>query len=152
MGHWRRANPFEELFEARNACKPLNLQHLLKLQGGAAVAGDFTDVCNIEQSTERVPVLVCRMLSNAARRVSAQAASAPPGKAIFRDSAFDVQRFLDSAGIGRKITKFRNKERIFAQGDAARNVRYIHEGGVKLTVVNEAGKEAVVAILGPSDF
>jgi len=92
------------------------------------------------------------MLSVAARRVSAQAAS-PPQKANFRDSAFfDVQRLLDSAGIARKIAKFRNKERIFVQGDAARNVRYIQEGGVKLTVVNEAGKEAVVAILGPGDF
>jgi CRP/FNR family cyclic AMP-dependent transcriptional regulator len=92
------------------------------------------------------------MLSGAARRVSAQAAS-PPQKANFRDSAFfDVQRLLDSAGIARKIAKFRNKERIFVQGDAARNVRYIQEGGVKLTVVNEAGKEAVVAILGPGDF
>ena len=91
------------------------------------------------------------MLSSAGTCVSVQAASLPQ-KAIFGDSAFDVQRFLHSAGIGRKIAKFRNKERIFRQGDAARNVRYIQEGGVKLTVVNEAGKEAVVAILGPSDF
>jgi CRP/FNR family transcriptional regulator, cyclic AMP receptor protein len=91
------------------------------------------------------------MLSPAVRRVSVRAARVPP-KAIFRDSAFDVQRFLDSAGIGRKIEKFRNKDPIFAQGDPAGSVLYIQEGGVKLTVVNEAGKEAVVAILGPSDF
>jgi CRP/FNR family cyclic AMP-dependent transcriptional regulator len=91
------------------------------------------------------------MSSSAATRVSIQAASLPQ-RAIFKASAFDVQRFLDSAGIGRKIKKFRNKERIFAQGDPARNVLYIHEGGVKLTVVNETGKEAVVAILGPNDF
>jgi CRP/FNR family cyclic AMP-dependent transcriptional regulator len=63
-----------------------------------------------------------------------------------------VQLFLDSAGLGRKIEKFRNKDPIFAQGDPARNVLYIQEGGVKLTVVNEAGKEAVVAILGPGEF
>ena len=91
------------------------------------------------------------MSSAAVRRVSAQAASLPR-KAIFRNSAFDVQRFLDSAGIGRKIEKFRNKEPVFAQGDPVRSVFYIQQGGVKLTVVNEAGKEAVVAILGPSDF
>ena len=44
------------------------------------------------------------------------------------------------------------KETVFAQGDPAENVMYIQEGGVKLTVVNEPGKEAVVAILGPGDF
>ncbi|MGC1485928.1 MAG: Crp/Fnr family transcriptional regulator [Candidatus Acidiferrum sp.] len=44
------------------------------------------------------------------------------------------------------------KETVFAQGDQAKNVIYIQEGGVKLTVVNETGKEAVVAILKPGDF
>jgi len=63
-----------------------------------------------------------------------------------------VQLFLDSTGLGRTVGKFRGKETIFAQGDPAKNVMYIQEGGVKLTVVNEAGKEAVVAILGPGDF
>jgi len=63
-----------------------------------------------------------------------------------------VQSFLDSAGLGRKVDKFRGKETIFAQGDPAKNVMYIQEGGVRLTVVNEAGKEAVVAILGRGDF
>ena len=66
--------------------------------------------------------------------------------------AFDVKLFLDSAGLGRKVAKFRAKETVFAQGDPANNVMYIQEGGVKLTVVNETGKEAVVAILGPGDF
>jgi CRP-like cAMP-binding protein len=41
---------------------------------------------------------------------------------------------------------------VFAQGDPAKNVMYIQGGGVRLTVVNEPGKEAVVAILGPGDF
>jgi CRP/FNR family cyclic AMP-dependent transcriptional regulator len=63
-----------------------------------------------------------------------------------------VKLFLDSTGLGRKVGKFRGKETVFAQGDPAKNVMYIQEGGVKLTVVNEAGKEAVVAILGPGDF
>jgi CRP-like cAMP-binding protein len=66
--------------------------------------------------------------------------------------AFDVKFFLDSAGLGRGVGKFRTKEIIFSQGGPATNVLYIQEGGVKLTVVNTAGKEAVVAILGPGDF
>ena len=63
-----------------------------------------------------------------------------------------MQSFLDSAGLGRRVVKFRGKETVFAQGDTAKNVMYIQEGGVKLTVVNETGKEAVVTILGPGDF
>jgi CRP-like cAMP-binding protein len=63
-----------------------------------------------------------------------------------------VQLFLDSAGLGRKVNKFRAKETVFVQGDSATNVMYIQEGGIKLTVVNETGKEAVVAMLGPGDF
>jgi CRP/FNR family cyclic AMP-dependent transcriptional regulator len=76
----------------------------------------------------------------------------PPPKLNLRSPAFDVQLFLDSAGLGRKVAKFRGKETIFSQGDPANDVMYIQEGGVKLTVVNETGKEAVVAILGPGDF
>ena len=53
--------------------------------------------------------------------------------------------FLDSAGLGRKVAKFLGKETIFTQGDPAKTVMYIQEGGVKLTVVNETGKEAVVS-------
>jgi CRP/FNR family cyclic AMP-dependent transcriptional regulator len=66
--------------------------------------------------------------------------------------AFDPQVFLDSAGVARKVTEFENKETIFSQGDPAEEVLYIQKGGVRLSVVNEAGKEAVVAVLGPGDF
>jgi len=76
----------------------------------------------------------------------------PPPKLNLRNPAFDVQLFLDSAGLGRKVAKFQGKETIFSQGDPANNVIYIQDGGVKLTVVNETGKEAVVAILKPGDF
>ncbi len=48
--------------------------------------------------------------------------------------------------------KFGSKVTVFTQGDPATSVLYIQKGGVKVTVVNEAGKEAVVAILGPGDF
>jgi CRP-like cAMP-binding protein len=63
-----------------------------------------------------------------------------------------VQSFLDSAGLRRTIRKLQEKETVFAQGDPAKNLMYIQEGGVKLTVVNETGKEGVVAILGRLDF
>jgi CRP/FNR family cyclic AMP-dependent transcriptional regulator len=82
------------------------------------------------------------------------AAKAPRSlkQAKSRSSVFDVKLFLDSAGLGRKIAKFRAKEAVFVQGEPAKIVMYIQEGGVKLTVVNESGKEAVVATLGRGDF
>jgi CRP/FNR family transcriptional regulator, cyclic AMP receptor protein len=91
------------------------------------------------------------ILSSATRHVSVKVPRSPP-KTKSRSSAFDVQSFLDSAGLGRNVAKFLGKQTIFAQGDPAKNVMYIQEGGVKLTVVNETGKEAVVGILGPGDF
>src|SRR5208283_1352790 len=75
-----------------------------------------------------------------------------PKKANFGTPVFDVKLFLDSAGLGRRVAKFRRKETVFTQGDPAKQVLYIQEGGAKLTVVNETGKEAIVAILGPGDF
>jgi CRP/FNR family transcriptional regulator, cyclic AMP receptor protein len=69
-----------------------------------------------------------------------------------RRRAFDAQAFLDSAGVSRKIVQYRKSQEIYSQGDPAATVMYIQDGGVKLSVVNEVGKEAVVAILGPSDF
>jgi CRP/FNR family transcriptional regulator, cyclic AMP receptor protein len=73
-------------------------------------------------------------------------------KANSNKHSFDAQSFLESAGLGRKVGKFKANETIFAQGDSAKNVMYIQEGGVKLTVVNETGREAIVTILGPGDF
>jgi CRP/FNR family transcriptional regulator, cyclic AMP receptor protein len=67
-------------------------------------------------------------------------------------NAFNVQAFLDSAGVARQILKFAKTEKVYSQGDPTKGVKYIQEGGVKLAVVNAAGKEAVVAILGPGDF
>src|SRR5271156_6098404 len=65
---------------------------------------------------------------------------------------FDPQVFLDTAGVSRKIAEYRRKESIYAQGDAAESVMYVQKGGVKLSVVNGSGKEAVVAMFGPTDF
>jgi CRP/FNR family cyclic AMP-dependent transcriptional regulator len=69
-----------------------------------------------------------------------------------RKDAFHAQAFLDSVGVERKVKTFKRAEDIYSQGDAAKSVMYLHDGGVKLTVVNAIGKEAVVAILGPGDF
>jgi CRP/FNR family transcriptional regulator, cyclic AMP receptor protein len=91
------------------------------------------------------------IMSSPTRRASVKVRRSPQ-KANSRSPAFDVQLFLDSAGLRRKVTKFRGNETIFAQGDPAKKVMYIQEGGAKLTVVNETGREAVVAILGPGDF
>jgi CRP/FNR family transcriptional regulator, cyclic AMP receptor protein len=66
--------------------------------------------------------------------------------------AFDAGTFLSSAGVARKVIEYRKAEKIYSQGDSTKNVMYIQKGAVKLSVVNDAGKEAVVAILGPSDF
>ena len=90
---------------------------------------------------------------------SKQAAAPRPGSnnarfktVIEGKQAFDAQAFLDSEYSGRMVAVFGRKETIFAQGDPAKNVMYIQKGVVKLTVVNEAGKEAVIDILGPGDF
>src|ERR1700720_4076457 len=65
---------------------------------------------------------------------------------------FDAQAFLDSAGVARKVVEYRRSQKIYSQGDPATSVMYLQKGGVKLSVVNEVGKEAVLAILGPGDF
>jgi len=65
---------------------------------------------------------------------------------------FDAQAFLDSAGVARKVVEFQRNATIFTQGDSSKHVMYIQMGSVKLSVVNEVGKEAVVAMLGPGDF
>ena len=67
-------------------------------------------------------------------------------------SIFDAQAFLDSTGIARKVVEYSGKATVFAQGDSSKHVLYIQKGSVKLSVVNEVGKEAIIAILGPGDF
>lgn len=66
--------------------------------------------------------------------------------------AFDPQVFLDTAGVARNVAEFRKGEAIYSQGEAADSVMYVQKGGVKFSVVNGSGKEAVVAMFGPNDF
>jgi CRP/FNR family transcriptional regulator, cyclic AMP receptor protein len=65
---------------------------------------------------------------------------------------FNAQAFLDTAGVARKVTEYSRGESIYSQGEPAGTVMYIQKGGVKLSVVNGSGKEAVVAMFGPTDF
>ena len=72
--------------------------------------------------------------------------------AIKKAQPFDVNAFLASAGLSRRVTQLAPGTVVFAQGAVANAVFYLQEGAVKLSVLSAAGKEAVVAMLGPGDF
>jgi CRP/FNR family transcriptional regulator, cyclic AMP receptor protein len=67
-------------------------------------------------------------------------------------NSFNPQGFLDTAGVARTIGEYRRGESIYSQGEIADSVMYVQKGGVKFSVVNESGREAVVAMFGPNDF
>ena len=67
-------------------------------------------------------------------------------------AAFDPKAFLAIVGEGKAILEFRKDQVVFAQGDAADTVFYIQKGQVKVVVISEQGKEAVVGIFGPGQF
>jgi CRP/FNR family transcriptional regulator, cyclic AMP receptor protein len=69
-----------------------------------------------------------------------------------RRRSFDPKSFLAKVGEGRSIARYRKDQTVFSQGDPADAVFYIQKGKMKVTVVSEQGKEAVVAILGPDEF
>ena len=69
-----------------------------------------------------------------------------------RKTPFNVETFLSTVNGGRTVSKYRKNQIIFSQGDSADSVFYVQEGKVKITVVSEQGKEAVVAIHGKGDF
>src|ERR1700692_4368920 len=73
-------------------------------------------------------------------------------KKNFKPDAFNIQAFLESAGLARTILEFQAKDTIFSQGDIGKDVLYIQKGTVKLSVVSKTGKEAVVAMLKPGNF
>jgi CRP/FNR family cyclic AMP-dependent transcriptional regulator len=72
--------------------------------------------------------------------------------AIKQRPSFDPKSFLAKVGEGRSIGNYRKDQIVFSQGDPADSVFFIQKGKVKVTVVSEQGKEAVVAILGANDF
>ena len=65
---------------------------------------------------------------------------------------FDAKVFLATTNGGRSLSKYRTDKVIFSQGEPADAVFYIQKGQVKITVVSEQGKEAVVAVMGPDEF
>jgi CRP/FNR family transcriptional regulator, cyclic AMP receptor protein len=67
-------------------------------------------------------------------------------------ASFDPKEFLAKVGEGKTISKYQKDQVVFSQGEVADAVFYIQQGKVKLTVVSEQGKEAVIAILGPGHF
>ena len=67
-------------------------------------------------------------------------------------ASFDPKKFLAKVGEGKTVASYRKDQIVFSQGDLADAVFYIQRGNVKLTVVSEQGKEAVVAIVGPGHF
>jgi CRP/FNR family transcriptional regulator, cyclic AMP receptor protein len=69
-----------------------------------------------------------------------------------RRPSFDLKSFLAKVGDGRSIGKYRRDQIVFSQGAPADAVFFIQKGKVKVTVVSEQGKEAVVAILGANEF
>src|ERR1700675_190458 len=66
--------------------------------------------------------------------------------------SFDPTAFLATVDGGRTLSKYWTDKAIFSQGDSADAVFYIQKGQVKITVVSEQGKEAIVAVLGPDEF
>jgi CRP/FNR family transcriptional regulator, cyclic AMP receptor protein len=67
-------------------------------------------------------------------------------------ASFDPKIFLAKVGEGKTISKYWKDQIVFSQGQVADAVFYIQQGKIKLTVVSEQGKEAVVAVLGPGHF
>jgi CRP-like cAMP-binding protein len=69
-----------------------------------------------------------------------------------RKTSFDPRNFLAKVGEGKTISEYQTGQLVFSQGDVADAVFYIQKGEIKLTVISEQGKEAVVGILGPALF
>ena len=69
-----------------------------------------------------------------------------------QESPFDPKLFLAKVDKGRTIAEYAKSQVVFSQSDRADAIFYIQKGKVKLTVVSNAGREAVIAILGPGDF
>ena len=65
---------------------------------------------------------------------------------------FNPKTFLATVGKGKTLLTPPKQTIIFSQGDAADAVFYIQEGQVKLSVVSQEGKEAIVAILERGNF
>ena len=68
------------------------------------------------------------------------------------EDAFEPKAFLSRVSAGKAVERYVKNQKIYSQGDAADEVFFIQKGKVKLTVLSEQGKEAVVGILGEGQF
>jgi CRP-like cAMP-binding protein len=75
-----------------------------------------------------------------------------PSARVLKRPVFDPHAFLAVVGDGQLVAAYTDRQSIFAQGDPADALFYIHKGKIKLTVVSQEGKEAVVAILESGQF
>ena len=66
--------------------------------------------------------------------------------------AFDVMGLLSQHNTRWALSKYEENQIVYSQGDPADSVFYVHTGKVKVTVISQLGKEAVVAIRGPDEF
>lgn len=65
---------------------------------------------------------------------------------------FDPKVFLSKVNGNRTISEYKKGEVIYRQDDPAASVFYIQAGKVKVAVLSEQGREAVIAVLGTGDF
>ena len=75
-----------------------------------------------------------------------------PNTTAKNDHDFNSRKILAAIGKGAEVVAFPKKQTVFAQGDAAGAIFYIHEGKVRLTVVSKFGKEATLSLLGEGEF
>src|SRR6185436_2464507 len=106
---------------------------------------DICSVCTLLNSGHR-PLL--RAWDNPGQFMAPKDASA----AAKSRRQFDVEAYLESAGPARNVVKYRAGDVVFSQGDPANDVRYLQKGTLRLSVLSQIGKEAVVAMLGPGEF
>ena len=77
------------------------------------------------------------------KKTSAESSEQPP---------FNVEAFLESAGADTQVVEYGRSEVIFRQGEPCDRVLYLQKGEVKISVLSKAGRQAVIAMLGPGDF
>jgi CRP/FNR family transcriptional regulator, cyclic AMP receptor protein len=68
------------------------------------------------------------------------------------EEPFDAQVFLAVVGTGKSVAKYRKNQVIFSQGQAADTIYYLQKGKVKVVVISEQGKEAVVGLIEAGQF
>src|SRR3977135_2896750 len=76
----------------------------------------------------------------------------PDTQQILQEDVFDPKAFLGRIGVGKTVERYRKNQKIFSQGDIADTVFFIQKGKVKITVISEHGKEAVVGIFSEGQF